>query len=164
MLLNASAFQLSRILWNLCHPKSSSELVYPEWMNKLCLSSTAFAITQSLFRSCEVWFLGVGPSIAHFPGTLPTQNLLLGDGQGQQEARERDAVVSTLTAQIWAGVTRTESRRPPLFHRKCDLPFLTIDHSLPMGGYLVYKFVVLTPILGTFVQVDLHLCYVYLTS
>lgn len=41
--------------WTLCHPKSSSELVSPEWMNKLCVSSTAFAITQSSFRSFEVW-------------------------------------------------------------------------------------------------------------
>lgn len=111
-------------------PKTSSELVYPEWMNKLSVSSTAFAITQSSFRSFEVWFLGVGQSIGHFPGTLPTQNLLLGDGQGQQEARERDAVVSTLTAQIWAGVTRTESRRPYLFHRKCVIGCFLICYSV----------------------------------
>ena len=142
------------------HPVSWS--IQNGWISFLS-HQLLFAITQSSFRSFEVWFLGVGKSIGHFPGTLPTQNLLLGDGQGQQEARERDAVVSTLTAHLLAGVTRTESRRPYLFHRKCDLPFLTVDHSLPMGGYLICKFVVLTPILEKFIQVDSHLCYVYLT-
>ncbi len=68
MFLNTNAFQylssiLSTSLTLRCvseHyviPKSSSELVSPEWMKKLCVSTTAFAKTQSnVCRNCEVCF------------------------------------------------------------------------------------------------------------
>ena len=92
-------------------------------------------------------FLGVGQSIGHFPGTLltHTQNHLLGGGQGQQEAREREAVVSTLTAQLWAGVTRTESRRLRLLHRKCVLSCFWICYSVPLT--IPYLWVVISNLL-----------------